>query len=116
MPWDNEIGQQSNVDEDTEYCGQTEQDFKDIIYAYASIVGRSVQKTEKENQDAYITCENLVDGIHLFAVCDGHGKNGAFCSTKVKHWLPTLLKRELKKQDFNRSEYERDYFKFTMHR
>ena len=94
-PWNNELGQQSNEDKDTLYSAETEDDFQELKYGCASLAGRSVKKREKQNQDAYITRENLVEGIHLFAVCDGHGKNGACCSTKVISKLPILLKEEL---------------------
>ena len=84
-PWDNELGQLSNEDLDVEeYIRDTADVFQELKYGYATLVGRSTKKREKKNQDAYIVRENLVDGIHLFAVADGHGKNGALVSMMVK--------------------------------
>ena len=94
----------SNLDlEIEEYCiGETTENvFQELRFGYATIVGRGTKRRQKKNQDAYITCENLVDGIHLFAIADGHGKNGALCSMMVKYRLPILLIDELMNQNFD---------------
>ena len=47
----------------------------------------------KQNQDAYIFREGMGDAhdTMLFAVFDGHGRNGAKASNFVKQWLPQHL-------------------------
>ena len=51
----------------------------------------------KTNQDDFILAPNIQDeaALHLFAVCDGYGKEGDEASAFMKFALPTDLEDRL---------------------
>ena len=62
-------------------------------FAFATTQGFIPGNPYKVNQDAYVLTPNLGgnQGLHFFAVCDGHGLHGKPVSGFVKEELPGNL-------------------------
>lgn len=71
---------------------------KSIIakFAHRSEVGFMPGNPMKVNQDVYIEREELLQGTHLFSVCDGHGCYGHDVSGFLRLKLPIQLEKELR--------------------
>lgn len=60
-----------------------------------------MQGWRKSNEDAHITMFDLVPGVHLFAVFDGHG--GKEVAIYCERHIPKML---LANEDFQLKNYE----------
>ncbi|SPQ99022.1 PPM-type phosphatase domain-containing protein [Plasmodiophora brassicae] len=49
---------------------------------------------KKANQDSYFVVENLVDGVNVYGVCDGHGEFGHHVSAFVRDHIVEYLSAE----------------------
>ncbi|CAN0071727.1 unnamed protein product, partial [Heterosigma akashiwo] len=69
-----------------------------IDYAYLSQRGYYPDAPNKANQDSFSVIPNLFGESQkgLFAVFDGHGKDGDLCSIYVKNQLPVNLEKYVK--------------------
>lgn len=61
-------------------------------FAFATTVGFIPGNPHKQNQDSFALSPNMggVQGLHFFAVCDGHGLNGHHVSAYIKERLPSI--------------------------
>ena len=68
-----------------------------VRYGYVSQRGFYPDEPKKANQDAYAVVGDFggKEGEAMFAVFDGHGKEGDVCSQFVKADLPERLRRDL---------------------
>lgn len=64
-------------------------------FAFATTVGFIPGNPYKQNQDSFILAPNLsqVQGLHFFAVCDGHGLNGHYVSNYIRDKLPSKIQK-----------------------
>jgi serine/threonine protein phosphatase PrpC len=60
-----------------------------------------MQGWRKSNEDAHISITDLVPGVHLFAVFDGHG--GKEVAIYCERHMPKML---LASDDFHKQNYE----------
>ncbi|CAD8080016.1 unnamed protein product [Paramecium sonneborni] len=65
-----------------------------LKYIYKTRQGYIANNPNKVNQDIFYCQTNLIENIHLFFVCDGHGQNGQFVSNFIQTNLPNNIRKD----------------------
>ncbi|CAD8160193.1 unnamed protein product [Paramecium octaurelia] len=65
-----------------------------LKYIHKTRQGQIANNPNKVNQDIFYCQTNLVENLHLFFVCDGHGQNGQFVSNFIQANLPNSIRRD----------------------